>query len=142
VGNVILLVEDNKSDILLTKRAFKKNKLTNDLKIVTDGAMALDYLFTKDGDTYENQLPILVLLDLKLPKVDGLEVLKRMRSEDRTKLLPVVVLTSSKEQEDIVNSYQLGANSYIRKPVDFDQFVHAIEHLGLYWMVLNENPPE
>ena len=140
MNNLILLVEDNPSDILLTKRAFKKSNISNELTIVTDGAEALEYLFSKNGEEYTNPLPILVLLDIKLPKVDGLEVLERIRGENRTALLPVVILTSSKEQEDVLGSYKLGANSYIRKPVDFDQFVEAIQHLGLYWMVLNESP--
>lgn len=140
MNQMILLVEDNPSDIKLTKRAFKKSNLTNELQVVNDGAEALEFLFTQENGEYKNPLPILVLLDLKLPKVDGLEVLERIRREERTALLPVVILTSSKEQEDIVQSYQLRANSYIRKPVDFDQFVEAIQQLGLYWMVLNESP--
>lgn len=140
MNQMILLVEDNPSDIKLTKRAFKKSNLTNELQIVTDGAEALEFLFTQENGAYKNPLPIVILLDLKLPKVDGLEVLERIRREERTTLLPVIILTSSKEQEDIVQSYQLGANSYIRKPVDFDQFVEAIQQLGLYWMVLNESP--
>lgn len=134
----ILLVEDNLSDIKLTQRAFQQSKLTNNLQIATDGAIALEYLFGKSGNDYLNALPVLVLLDLKLPKVDGLEVLERIRSEERTELMPVVILTSSREQEDIVRSYQLHANSYIRKPVDFNQFVEAVQQLGLYWLVLNE----
>jgi two-component system response regulator len=140
MNNTILLVEDNVSDIKLTRRAFKKSNLTNTLEVVTDGEQALDYLFGKVGDEYEHPLPVVILLDIKLPKVDGLQVLQRIRSEDRTELLPVVILTSSKEQEDIVSSYRFGANSYIRKPVDFDQFVDAIQQLGLYWMVLNQRP--
>ena len=140
MNQMILLVEDNPSDIKLTKRAFKKSNLTNELQVVNDGAEALEFLFTQENGEYKNPLPVVVLLDLKLPKVDGLEVLERIRSEERTTLLPVIILTSSKEQEDIVQSYQLRANSYIRKPVDFDQFVEAIQQLGLYWMVLNESP--
>ena len=140
MNHTILLVEDNLSDIKLTQRAFKKSNITNTLDVVTNGAEALEYLLgTIDGE-YQHPLPVVVLLDLKLPKVDGLEVLERIRSEARTELLPVVILTSSKEQEDIVSSYRLGANSYIRKPVDFQQFVESVQQLGLYWMVLNESP--
>jgi two-component system response regulator len=138
----ILLVEDNPNDIKLTQRAFKKSNLTNELAIVRDGEQALDYLFGKDDDAYRNPLPVLVLLDLKLPKIDGLEVLEQIRLHERTELLPVVILTSSHEQADLIKSYQLRVNSYIRKPVDFNQFVESVEHLGLYWMVLNENPYE
>ena len=140
MNNMILLVEDNPSDIKLTKRAFKKSNLTNELQIVTDGIQALEFLFDKEGEAYKHPLPVLILLDIKLPKMDGLEVLERIRHEERTALLPVVVLTSSKEQEDMVHSYRLGANSYIRKPVDFQQFVDSVQQLGLYWMVLNESP--
>ena len=139
MNHTILLVEDNLSDIKLTQRAFQKSNITNTLDVVTNGAEALEYLLgTIDGE-YQHPLPVVVLLDLKLPKVDGLEVLERIRSEARTELLPVVILTSSKEQEDIVSSYRLGANSYIRKPVDFQQFVESVQQLGLYWMVLNES---
>ncbi len=140
MNNVILLVEDNHSDIKLTQRAFRQRNITNELDVVTDGAEALEYLFGKVGDEYQHSLPILVLLDIKLPKIDGLGVLERIRGNERTALLPVVILTSSKEQEDIVRSYQLGANSYIRKPVDFQQFADALQQLGLYWTVLNESP--
>jgi two-component system response regulator len=140
MSGMILLVEDNPSDVKLTKRAFLQANLGNEIHIATDGAMALDFLFSKVGDVYSNPMPVLVLLDLKLPKVDGLEVLERIRAEERTELLPVVILTSSKEQEDVARSYRLGANSYIRKPVDFKQFVDAVQQLGLYWMVLNESP--
>lgn len=134
----ILLVEDNPNDQLLTQRAFKKSNLGNDLAIVNDGEEALAYLFGT-ADTEPRPLPVLVLLDLKLPKVDGLEVLQRIRSNERTQLLPVVILTSSKEQDDLVRSYKLGVNSYVRKPVDFNQFVEAVQQLGLYWLVLNES---
>jgi len=141
---IILLVEDNPDDELLTLMAFKDNKITNEVVVVRDGEEALDYLF--GTGRYQNRdldiQPQVVLLDLKLPKVDGLEVLQKIRSNPITKILPVVILTSSKEEVDIVNSYQLGANSYIRKPVDFEQFSEAIKQLGLYWLVLNESPSE
>ncbi|MCC6614166.1 MAG: response regulator [Anaerolineae bacterium] len=138
--NAILIVEDNPSDLKLMQRALRKSNLSNDLATAIDGEIALDYLFGTDGDEYRHPLPVLVLLDLKLPKVDGLEVLEQIRKHERTQMLPVVILTSSKEQEDIVKSYRLGVNSYIRKPVDFNQFVEAVQHLGLYWLVLNESP--
>lgn len=138
----ILLVEDNPDDELLTKMAFRDNKIMNDIVVARDGEEALEYLFGtgrfKDRDV--RILPQVVLLDLKLPKVDGLEVLQQIRSNDETRLLPVVVLTSSREEMDIIKSYQLGANSYIRKPVDFEQFSDAIKQLGLYWLILNELP--
>ena len=139
----ILLVEDNLDDEALTLRALKKNNISNEMIIARDGAEALDYLFGSGGyagrDTTE--LPQVVLPDLKLPKIDGLEVLRRIRADARTRRLPVVVLTSSKEEHDIVSSYDLGANSYVRKPVDFTQFAEGIRQLGLYWLVLNEPPP-
>lgn len=134
----ILLVEDNPNDQLLTQRAFKKSNLGNELDMVSDGQEALMYLFG-DENTEPQPLPVLILLDLKLPKVDGLEVLERIRSSERTALLPVVILTSSKEQDDLVRSYKLGVNSYVRKPVDFNEFVSAVQQLGLYWLVLNES---
>jgi CheY-like chemotaxis protein len=139
----ILLVEDNPDDQALTRRALKKNNILNDVVLAQDGVEALDYLFGTGAHAGRDvsSLPAVVLLDLKLPKVDGLEVLRRLRSEERTKLLPVVVLTSSKEEQDLVHSYSLGANSYIRKPVDFGQFIEAVRQLGLYWLVLNESPP-
>ena len=140
---VILLVEDNQDDVDLTLRAFKRNNIGNEVVVARDGVEAMDYLFATGGYTERDTsvMPQVVLLDLKLPKVDGLEVLRRVRSDERTKLLPVVVLTSSKEQQDLVESYSLGANSYVRKPVDFNQFVEAVRQLGLYWLVLNEPPP-
>jgi len=139
---VILLVEDNPDDEALTLRAFRKSNLGNEVVVVRDGSEALDYLFATGSYAGRdaNDTPHLILLDLKLPKIDGLEVLERLRADERTSLLPVVVLTSSKEQEDLVRSYALGANSYIRKPVDFNQFVQAVQQLGLYWLVLNEFP--
>lgn len=140
---VVLLVEDNLDDVDLTLRAFKKNNLLNDIVIARDGVEALDYLFgTGPHATNPNPLPQLVLLDLKLPKVDGLEVLRRIREDDRTRLLPVVVLTSSKEEQDLVQSYRLHANSYIRKPVDFLRFSEAVRQLGFYWLILNKAPPD
>lgn len=139
---IILLVEDNPDDELLTLEALKDNNIKNKVFIAHDGEEALDYLFSrgefKDRDS--GMLPQVVLLDLKLPKIDGLEVLKQIRSNDKTKFLPVVILTSSKEETDLIKSYQLGANSYIRKPVDFEQFTQSVKYLGLYWIVLNEMP--
>ena len=140
--NPILLVEDNPDDEALTMRAFRKNNIRNEIIVARDGAEALDHLYgtgTREGQ--EPLLPQVVLLDLKLPKVDGLEVLRRIRSDPRTALLPVVILTSSKEQQDIINGYRLGCNSYVRKPVDFDQFIEAARQLGLYWLLLNEPLP-
>lgn len=141
-SKVILLVEDNPRDEALTLRALKKNNICNDVVVARDGVEALDYLF--GTGTYAEretpEVPQLVLLDLKMPKVDGLEVLKRVRADERTKRLPVVVFTSSSEEEDMIKSYDLGANSYVRKPVEFEQFLDATRQLGLYWLVLNELP--
>jgi two-component system, response regulator len=137
---IILLVEDNPSDVGLTRRALEKSHIANKLVVVEDGQEALDYLFAGDPLTglKMNELPALVLLDLKLPKVDGLQVLRRIRADEHTSRLPVVILTTSSEEDDVAQSYDLGANSYIRKPVDFKQFVEAVRHLGLYWLVMNE----
>ena len=136
----ILLVEDNPDDVTLTLRALKKNNLLNEVVVARDGVEALDFLFCEGefAGRSPELLPELILLDLKLPKVDGLEVLKRIRNEARTRLLPVVILTSSNEQSDIISGYELGVNSYIRKPVDFEQFIETVRQLGLYWLVLNQ----
>jgi two-component system response regulator len=140
---IILLVEDNPDDEALTLRALKKNNIKNEVVVAHDGVEALDYLFGTGAHAGRDQsvMPQLVLLDLKLPRVDGLEVLQRMRAEPRTRLLPVVILTSSKEERDLIHGYSLGANSYVRKPVDFGEFTDAIRQLGLYWLILNEPPP-
>jgi two-component system, response regulator len=141
--NVILLVEDNQDDADLAMRAFRKSKIQNDIVLVRDGVEALDYLLgTGPHAAAPQPLPEVVLLDLNLPRVDGLEVLRRLREDPRTKHLPVVVLTSSNQEQDILSSYDLGANSYVRKPVDFDQFIEAARQLGLYWLVLNQTPPD
>lgn len=139
---MILLVEDNPDDEALTLRALKKNNISNEIVVARDGVEALDFLFGTGAYAGRDvsALPELVLLDLKLPKIDGFEVLKKLRADPRTSLLPVVILTSSKEQKDIVEGYGLGANSYVRKPVDFEQFVEGVRQLGLYWLVLNERP--
>lgn len=139
----ILLVEDNPDDRELTLHAFQNGHIGNEVTLAKDGVEALDYLFCEGRHAGRDPslMPAVVLLDLKLPKVDGLEVLRRVRADARTRLLPVVILTSSKEEQDLVNGYSLGANSYIRKPVDFDKFNEAIRQLGLYWLVMNEAPP-
>ena len=138
----ILLVEDNPNDVELTLHALKKNNLTNRIHIVRDGAEALDYLFGSGAEVGGNinHKPKVILLDLKLPKVDGMEVLKQIKADERTRSIPVVVLTSSREERDIVESYRLGVNSYIAKPVDFEQFTEAVRQLGLYWLLLNQPP--
>jgi len=143
MDKVILLVEDNPDDEALTLRALKKNNIKNEVVVAHDGAEALDYLFGTGKHAARNMdvLPQVVLLDLKLPKVEGLEVLRRVRADKRTKLLPVVILTSSNEEQDRIDGYGLGANSYVRKPVDFSQFLDAARQLGLYWLILNEPPP-
>jgi two-component system response regulator len=142
-GKVILLVEDNSDDEALTLRALKQNNIFNKIVVVRDGVEALDFLFGTGAHEGRDirDLPQVVFLDLKLPKIDGLEVLKRIRADPRTKLLPVVILTSSKEEQDLIAGYSFGANSYIRKPVDFIQFAEAARQLKLYWLVLNEQPP-
>jgi CheY-like chemotaxis protein len=143
LNKMIMLVEDNPDDEALTLRALRKNNIQNTVVVARDGVEALDYLFgTGIHAARDMRLkPVVVLLDLKLPKIDGVEVLRRLRTDERTKLIPVVVLTSSKEEQDLINSYSFGCNSYIRKPVDFIQFVEAVRQLGLYWLVLNEAPP-
>jgi two-component system, response regulator len=140
---MILLVEDNPDDEALTLRALKKNNIGNRVVVARDGVEALDFLFCTGAyaDRDPENMPQVILLDLKLPKVDGLEVLRRVRADERTRLLPVVILTSSKEDQDLVSGYKFGANSYVRKPVDFNEFAGAIRHLGLYWLVLNETRP-
>ncbi|MFQ5862742.1 MAG: response regulator [Candidatus Brocadiales bacterium] len=139
----ILLVEDNPDDVELTLRALRKNKIKNEVVVVCDGVEALDYLFASGAYAGRNTdvMPVVVLLDLKMPRLDGLEVLLAMRTDERTKLLPVVILTSSDEEKDKIESYDRGANSYVRKPVDFEQFSEAVRQLGLYWLLLNEPPP-
>lgn len=142
-NKVILLVEDNPDDETLTLRALSKNKILNEIVVARDGAEALDYLFGTGAHAGRDTTiqPQLILLDLKLPKIDGLEVLQRLRADPRTALLPVTILTTSNEERDVVASYQLGVNSYVRKPVDSDSFIEAVRQLGLYWLVLNTAPP-
>ena len=138
----ILLIEDNPKDEALTLRALRKNNIVNDIVIARDGVEALTYLFSPGSDGSPNVLPQLILLDLKLPNVDGLQVLEKIRENDRTRRLPVVVFTSSNEEADMIKSYNLGANSYVRKPVEFENFLDATRQLGLYWLVLNQVAPE
>jgi len=142
-NKTILLIEDNLDDVELTLRALKKNNIKNEVSVVYDGAEALDFLFGtgKYSGRDLSIMPTVILLDLKLPKIDGLEVLRQLRANELTKFLPVVILTSSREEQDIVNGYRLGVNSYVRKPIDFNQFAEAVSHLGLYWLLLNELPP-
>ena len=139
----ILLVEDNPDDVHLTLRSLKKNNISNPVVVARDGVEALDYLFCRGSHAGRDpdHLPVVVLLDIKLPKIDGIEVLKQVRANEQTKLLPVVILTSSREERDILNGYKFGANSYVRKPVDFVEFNEAIKNLGLYWLLWNEAPP-
>ena len=140
--NEILLVEDNPDDVELTLRAFRKSNIANEIVVARDGVEALDYLFSTGAHSGRPPtLPQVVLLDLKLPRIDGLHVLERVRAHPRTRLLPIVILTSSVEEQDLLNTYSRGANSYIRKPVDFQEFVEAVRQLGLYWLLLNQPPP-
>lgn len=138
----ILLVEDNPDDVELTLMAFEKHKLANDIIVARDGEEALDILFQRGKESSGGPSPDLILLDLKLPKVDGMEVLRQVKENSKTKVIPVVILTSSKEENDLAESYRLGANSYIRKPVNFEKFTDVVMQLGLYWMLLNEPPPK
>ncbi len=142
-NKTILLVEDNPDDVELTLRALKKNNIMNEVVVANDGVEALDYLLGTGAHAGRDTsvTPQVVLLDLKLPKIDGLEVLRRMREDERTKFIPVVILTTSSEEQDMINSYRLNANSYVRKSVDFEQFTEAVRQLGLYWLLLNESPP-
>ena len=139
---VLLLVEDNPDDEALTLRALKRHHIANQIVVTRDGEEALDYLFARGAFAERNpdHLPQVVLLDLKLPKIDGLDVLRAIRADEKTRNVPVVILTSSNEEQDIINSYDLGANSYVRKPVDFEQFIEAARQLGMFWLVLNETP--
>jgi two-component system response regulator len=139
----ILLVEDNPDDEMLTIRALTRANVVNDVVVVRDGAEALDYLFGAESGSPGAipDLPQVILLDLKLPKIDGLEVLRRVRADERTKLTPIVILTSSDEEKDLIESYRLGANSYVQKPVDFTEFADAVQQLGLYWLLVNKTPP-
>ena len=144
MSKTILLVEDNPDDVKLTLRAFKRNNMLNPIVVIRDGIEALDFLFARGAHAERagKPLPTLIILDLKLPKLDGLGVLKAVRGDDRTRLIPVVIMTSSKEEQDLVQSYSLGANSYVRKPVDFAEFMEAVRVLGVYWLMTNQPPPE
>jgi two-component system response regulator len=141
---IILLVEDSADDVELTQMAFQQQNIMNKLVVARDGQEALDWLFGEGEHAGRDasEVPTVILLDLRLPKLDGIDVLKRIRQDERTKLLPVVIMTSSKEEQDVLKSYELGVNSYIRKPVDFEQFSEAVKNLGLYWLLLNEAPPK
>jgi two-component system response regulator len=141
-GNPILLVEDTDDDVVLTLRAFARSSIANEIVVVRDGEEALDFLFCTGAHAGRDssRMPMVVLLDLGLPKINGLEVLRRIRADQRTRLLPVVMLTSSREEQDVISSYDLGANGFVRKPVDFLEFVEAVNSLGLYWVLLNEPP--
>jgi len=143
-NKLILLVEDNPDDVALTLRALRKNNLRNQIVVAHDGVEALDFLFGTGAHAARDisVQPELILLDLKLPKLDGFQVLQTLREDPRTRLLPVVILTSSREQQDLIEGYNLGANSYVRKPVDFEKFQEAVRNLGLYWLILNECPPQ
>ena len=138
----ILLVEDNPDDVELTLRAFKKNNIMNKIIVKRDGAEALDFFFGKESavNDQKNDLPVVILLDLKLPRINGIEVLKKLKADARTKLIPLIILTSSKEPSDLLICYNLGCNSYIRKPVDFSQFMEMVKQLGIYWLLINEGP--
>lgn len=140
--DTILVVEDNPDDVELLLRALRKNKIANHIAITRDGAEALDYLFAAGeyADRDASETPRIILLDLKLPKLNGLQVLERIRADKRTELTPVIILTSSKEEQDLISGYKYGANSYVRKPVDFNEFVDAVRHIGLYWLLINETP--
>ncbi len=139
-NKVVLLVEDNKNDELLAIRALKKCSVENEVSVVRDGVDAIEYLFGKQADGSRNKMPELILLDLNIPKLNGLEVLKKIKSDEITSQVPVVIMTSSTEASDINNSYELGANSYLRKPVDYNEFTYLIDHLATYWLVLNQTP--
>jgi two-component system response regulator len=143
-NKTILLVEDNPDDATLTLRAFKRNNMLNPIDVARDGIEALDFLFAQGAHSNraDRSLPTLIILDLKLPRLDGLGVLKAIRADDRTRLIPVVILTSSREEQDLIHGYSLGANSYVRKPVDFAEFLEAARVLGIYWMMTNQPPPE
>jgi len=144
MSKTILLVEDNPDDVKLTLRAFKRNNMLNPIIVARDGVEALDYLFARGAyaERAGKPLPTLVILDLQLPRLDGIGVLKAIRADDRTRLVPVVIMTSSKEDQDLVKGYALGANSYVRKPVDFAEFMEAVKVLGVYWLMMNQPPPE